>query len=498
MAAVDLRVDLSTLIDAIVEAGQPQGSNRSEAPTQRNISQLIATARDYLHQDKAADVLIGRIGMIAAHGDTDGHPTITLDSASMLARLAYWIPAPIDTQDTPKERTLPLLVQALKVAAPYVRQGLEAHTTQKYPSPFFPSELMDTGKSVNDIMRDAVAKSDALLVERALLGLYGTGADYRTMQVRAYESISNTFQGNGHPLMFAVRGFQLLDAVEWGNHAPNIIHWLAPHLPLRLDTDEPPWIKTVRTFAAEPKHDLTVIRTRLSASKEENALPLRNIILSDTDTAQVCQRVYDALVTNGASAIGVASVISLAAADVLQRVGESDYETFIHVAHGLLFTSAVHVIFQQVRDVEVLNLLYTAASAINALHKEVPTEGVKTPQMASKHIGAMGGGLLAISLLETLGAEIKAQDIAAAASTAQRYLKLGHDPRALFGTIGLAAALVDATAEQGHTLQIVQAASDAFLNWPRALVNTNVEAFVQIALRAAITGKRDTVVAELS
>jgi hypothetical protein len=435
--------------------------------------------------------------MIAAHGDTDGHPTITLASASKLARLAYWIPAPIDAQDTPKERTLPLFVQALKVAAPYVYKGTESYAAQKYPSPFFPSELIDTGKSVNDIMREAIAKGDVLLVERVLLGLYGTGADYRTMQVRAYESIANTFQSNGHPLMFAVRGFQLLDAVEWGEHTPNIVHWLAPHLPLRLDTDEPSWIKTVRTFAAEPKHDLSVIRTRLSAAKDEKALPLRNTILSDTDTTRVCQEVYDALVINGASAQGVAAVISLAATEVLQRVEESDYETFIQVAHGLLFASAVHVTFQQVRDVEVLNLLYTAASAINALHKEVSTEGTKTPQQAGKHVGAMGG-LLAVSLLETLGAEIKAQDMAAASSTAQRYLKLGHDPRALFGTIGLAAALVDAAAEQGHTLQIVQAASDEFLNWPHTLVNTHAEAFVQIALRAAITGKRDPIMAELS
>jgi len=298
--------------------------------------------------------------------------------------------------------------------------------------------------------------------------------------------------------MFAVRGFQLLDAVEWGNRVPNIIHWLAPHLPLRLDTDEPSWISTARTLATDPKHDLTVIRTRLSAPKDENALPLRNIILSDNDTAHVCQRVYDALVTNGASATGVAAIISLAAADVLQRVGESDHETFINVAHGLLFTSAVHGIFQQVRDVEVLNLLYVAASAINALHKEVSTERVRIPQQATKTSGTMGGGLLAVSLLDTLEAQIKAQDGAAAAITAQRYLKLGHDPRALFGIIGLTAALVDTTAEQGHTLQIVQATSDEFLNWPRTLANINVEIFVQIALQAVITGKRDTLVTELS
>jgi hypothetical protein len=481
MAAIDLRADLSTLIDAVI-SGDP--------------NQLVATARTYLYQDKAADVLIGRIGMTAAHSDTDGHPTITLDAVSMLARLAHWIPAPVDAQDTPKERVLPLLVQALKAAVPYARKGYEAQANAQYPRPLFPSELMDTGKSVNELMREAVTKNDPLLVERTLLGLYGTGADYRTMQVRAYEAISNTFHHNGHPLMFAVRGFQLLDAVEWGNQVPNIIHWLAPHLPVRPDAEEPSWTSTMRTFAAESKHDLTVIRTRLSDPKDEMALSLRNIILSDMDTASVCQGVYDALVTNGASAKGVASVISLAAADVLQRVEENDHETFISVAHGLLFASAVHTIFQQVRDVEVLNLLYTAASAINALHKEVSTEEGKTLQQASKHIGMMGG-LLAISLLETLETQLKAQDIAAATATAQRYLKLGHDPRALFGTIGLATALVDVTTDQGHTLQIVQAASDEFINWPRTLTNTNADAFVHIALRAVIIGKRDPIMAEL-
>ena len=259
---------------------------------------------------------------------------------------------------------------------------------------------MDSGKSVNEVLRDAIAKNDALMVERILLGLYGTGADYRTMQVRAYEAISNTFQDNGHPLIFAVRGFQLLDTVEWGNRAPNIIHWLAPHLPLRPDTDEPIWIKTVRTFGAESAHDLTVIRTRLSTPKDENALPLRSLILSDADTTRVCQGVYDALVTNEASPKAVSAVISLAAADILQRVSEDNQAQFIEVAHGLLFSAALQTIFQQVRDVEVLNLLYTAATAINALHKIVPVQD--TAAATHKTVASGGGGLLAISQLETL------------------------------------------------------------------------------------------------
>ncbi len=303
MAAIEMRVDLSTLLDAVISG---------------NNEQIISVARDLLQQGKAADVLLGRVGLIAAHGDPDGHPTITLAAAAMLGRLLHFIPAPPDTPEPAKERTLPLFAQALIATAPAIRAGHNVQT--QYPRPFFPSELLDSGKTVNDVMRQAVEHNDALLAERALLGLYGTGADYRTMQVRAYELIATTFQNAGHPLQFAVRGFQVLDAVEWGDTAPNILHWLAPHLPLRPTSDEPAWVKEVRAYANDPAHSLVSIRTRISTPKDANALALRQIILSDADTTHICQAVYETLIHKEASPRAMASVIALAATDVLQRI----------------------------------------------------------------------------------------------------------------------------------------------------------------------------------
>ena len=49
MSARQMRVDLSTLLNAVLS-----GDNQ----------QIIAAAREYLQQEKAVDVLIGRIGMI--------------------------------------------------------------------------------------------------------------------------------------------------------------------------------------------------------------------------------------------------------------------------------------------------------------------------------------------------------------------------------------------------------------------------------------------------
>src|SRR5579875_672692 len=303
MASVEMRVDLSHLIETLVRG---------------NHQDIIDAARTYLLQkdedidaSEAASVIIGRVGMIAAHGDPDGHVIITLTAAAMLCRLLHWLPLPPDVaSEREYELALPLLAQALIIAAPAVKAG---HGVQpNYPDPFYPSALPQ-GKTVNDKMYEAVFNNDALLAERLLFGLYGTGADYRTMQVRPYEALATTFQDAGHPLIFAVRGYQLLDPVEWGDRAPNIIHWLAPHLPVR--SEEPAWIGAVRDFIAQHPGDFEVIRRRISPPKNEHALPLRALLLSDAGPAQICQAVHEALIQGEASPRAVGSVIALAAAD---------------------------------------------------------------------------------------------------------------------------------------------------------------------------------------
>jgi hypothetical protein len=484
MAQVTMGVDLSTLVNALLEG---------------NIEAIIAAAREHLQREEQVDVLIGRIGLIAMQGDTDGHPSITLAAAAILSRLLHTIPAPIDTDKHSVDLALPLLVQALLSAIPAIRASHQVQS--QYPDPLFPSELPE-GKTVNEMMHQAVYKNDAQLAERLLFGLYGSGADYRTIEVRAYEGIATTFQNAGHPLMLAVRGFQLLDAVEWGNRVPNILHWLAPHLPLRPDSDEPAWVRSVREYTGDQAHSVVSIRTRLSTPKNASALTLRQLITSDADTTKVCQGVYDALIRGEASPQAVGAVIALAAADILEYVPDTDRALFVRVAHGLLFSAAVRQVFQRVQDVEALNLLFTSAAFINALHKEVTGNGAQrqpapTPTSASSTAIA-GGGLIAAAQLETVASQLKAQDLGGALATAQRYFRLGHDPRALFATIALAASSIDSVDDQGHTLQIVQAAAEEYIGWSRhRLPETNIEGLLLVALRAAAFGKRDAIVSRL-
>ena len=476
MPTIGMIVDISALVEATIA---------------ENHREVISIARELLSSGAPAAELAGRVGLIVAHGDSDGHAILTLDAAAAMSRWMIAVPKPPEVDPRSHVQELPLLVQALLATAPALRDGEKAPVT--YPDPLFPSELGE-GNTVDDAMHDAVFSNDATRVERLLFGLYGTGADYRTMEVRTYDGISTTFQNAGHPLIFAVRGYQLLDAVEWGERAPHIIHWLTPHLPLH--TEEPDWVNAVRSFHSDPAHSLASLRTRLSEPRDANALSLRSLILSNAGTLEICQGVYDALMKGGASPRGVGSVIALTASDIMQRVGDGDRDAFIRAAHGLLFTAAVRLVFAHVQDLAALPLLYTSAAYINVLQKELGQQSSAVPTAITTGT-TLGGGLIAPALLETLSEQVDAQDFNGAVATARRYLRLGNDARALFAAIGLLAAHADAAADQGHTLQVVQAAGEEYMAWPIALADTDRDAFLLVALRAATFAKRNTLVSDL-
>lgn len=469
MSSVAVRHTLSTFID-LISAGDQEG--------------LTKAARETITRAEDASELIGQIGLIAMQGDSEGHAVLTLGAASMLCRWLIALRHVMGEEVQDQVLGVSLVVQALMAAAPAVRLGKDA--PQNYPPPLTPGQISTEATAVATALQQAIFGRDANTVERLLFGLFGTGADYRALTIRLYQGIAQTFQEDGHALLYTLRGSQVLDAVEWSEDTPRYLHWLAPHLPLH--TEEPTWIEIVRIFLNEPQHSLASYRTRLAAPHNQHALPLRELLLSEANTQQVCQSVYDALITNGASARALGSVIALAACDLLQRVGAEDRALFARAAHGLLFASATRMVYTKVQEVEALPLLFTAAASINALAKDL--SGV-TDQSKATPATSVGGGIIAPALLETLSTQIAAQDISGAMITARRYLQLGHDKHALWAVIGLGAAHADATADQGHTLQIVQAAGDEYLAWPSDLTSVSNEGFLLVALRAAALAPRN-------
>lgn len=467
MSSVAVHTHLSSIIDAVA-TGDRQAIARSAHGA-------IARAED-------ASELIGQIGLLAMRGDHEGHTVLLLGAAGMLCRKLIALRHVLGEDGQEQVSSVSLATQVLAAAAPVVQAGKDA--PRQYPRAIFPSDLPEN-ETVASRMHRAVYERDALTVERLLFGLYGTGADYRALGIRIYDAISQTFENQGHALLYAVRGGQVLDTVEWGEDAPNYIHWLAPHL--TLQNTEPSWLDAVRSFLQEPSHRLESYRTRLAAPKNAHALPLRSLITSDSPTSEVCQGVYDALINNGASTHAVGSVIALAACDLLEKVSEAEDDLFIRVSHGLLYASATRLIYTQVQEIEALPLLFTAASAIHDLHQTLGNQPI--PARTTRP-GVSGGGLIAPALLESVNGQIAAQDTSGALATARRYIQLGHDPHALIATIGLGAALADPGADQGHALPLILASGDEYLAWPKDLAGTAAEGFLQIALRAAARARR--------
>jgi len=71
MPSVGLNIDITPLVNAMV-AG--------------NTDQMTGITRQLLEPGTGASELIGRVGMIAAHGDSEGHIMLTLAAASMMSR----------------------------------------------------------------------------------------------------------------------------------------------------------------------------------------------------------------------------------------------------------------------------------------------------------------------------------------------------------------------------------------------------------------------------
>ncbi len=221
MSAVAIRNNLTPILDALV-AGDQQA--------------LVNAVQNSVTKAEEAAELIGRVGLVAMRGDSEGHAVLTLAAAAALCRRLIALRHVLGDEEQGQSAGIPLVLQALQAATPAVRAGINVQP--QYPDGIFPSEIVGK-ETVSTRMEQAIYGRDAQLVERLLFGLFDTGADYRTISLRIYDGISRSYQEDGHALLDAVRGAQVLDAVEWGEHTPAYLHWLAPHL--AFHTEEPSW-----------------------------------------------------------------------------------------------------------------------------------------------------------------------------------------------------------------------------------------------------------------
>ncbi|WIG61720.1 MAG: hypothetical protein OJF49_004468 [Ktedonobacterales bacterium] len=467
--ATIVTADITTLLDAITtgdEDGIIQATLRLLGPGKVPPAKIAA-----------------RVGIPAAWAGGDGHPLSVL---SVAGRVAEWMRSiPIGPEPGADERrmlapALPL-VQGFLAVADRVKQGLpEPHPV--LPDALVPADVKEHGGSLG-AFRDAFAKRDLDRMRAVLMGYYATGADYKTILSTLYATLESRYPQDGHPLIFTVTGARVLDMADWGDRVPAYIYWVTP---LLLDgAANSPAGEAASAYAADSAHNLGWLRTRLSIPKEEAAGPAFQRALVSGDFTTACDAALKAL-RDGATPIGVAAGIALAAAEVINAVPKGDRDGLTHAAHALLYANAVHTATKQTQDQEIWPLLYTAACVVNAAHQ--------TAQAAALPAGTRGsasvpmGGLIAASMLRTFEAQLAAGDTDNALSVASRYLQMGHPSNALAGMIGAVAASRDVRADQPdsmHILPFVAAAAEEYLNLPAALQAGGQNALLGAAIRLA-------------
>ncbi|MFI5273861.1 MAG: hypothetical protein ACHQ4H_12580 [Ktedonobacterales bacterium] len=464
-----VHADITTLLDAIT-AGDTDNVIRATL-------QLLGP--EHVPPQKVA----ARVGIPAAWGGGDGHPLAVL---SVAGQVAEWMRSiPIGPEPGAEEArnlaaALPL-VQGFVAVADRVKQGLpEPHPA--LPEPLVPADVHAEGGS-EPAFASAVAAGDLERARRLLMGYYATGTDYRAVLATIYAALGTRLPADGHPMIFAAAGARVLDMADWGDQLPAYIYWLTPLLTERAPQSAAG--QAAAAYAADAAHDLAWLRERLAIPREEAAgLAFQRAVVA-SDYAAACDAVLKAL-RDGATPMGVAAGLALAAATEINNVPSGDTEGLLRTGHALLYVHAVHAATKQTQERQIWPLLYTAACAVNAARNVTPSGQLAAARSAPASIPM--GGLIAASMLRNFEQQLAQGDMGSALTVATRYLQMGHPQRALAGVIGSVAATHDtnpAHPETLHILPIVTAAAAEYLDAPTALQSGGQNPLLHAAIRLA-------------
>ncbi|HLJ81857.1 MAG TPA: hypothetical protein VKT52_10250 [Ktedonobacterales bacterium] len=454
------------------------------AITNADEERIIAETLQLLGPEKVPPAKVAaRVGIPAVWAGGDGHPVSTLSVAGRVAEWMRSIPIGPEPEAERRRALAPALpmVQGFLAVSEQVRKGLpEPHPA--LPEPIVPADVNHAGGALG-ALREAVAQRDLERTRAILMGYYATGTDYRSVMAAIYAALDSRYPEGGHPLYFAVSGTRLLDMADWGDRMPAYLYWVTP-LMLDAAPNAAPG-EAASAYMAAPEHDLGWLRKRLAIPKDEAAGPQFQRALVAGDATAACDALLKAL-RDGATPMGAAAGLALAAAGQVNAVPQGDTDALLRAAHVLLYTHAVHVATQHTQNPEIWPLLYTAACAVNGVRAD--GSAAELERGASSAPSTVAGGLIPTSMLRKLEQQIEEGDTASALAGARRYLQMGHPPRALAGIIGSAAATRDVRRGQDHTLHIlplVAAAAEEYLNLPKALAGDGQNALLTAAIRLA-------------
>lgn len=455
-----------------------------EAIAASEVDRIIAETLLLLGQQRVPPAKIaGRVGLAALWGGGTGQTTNVL---AVAGQVAQWIRSiPLGPEPDADERrflspALPL-VQGFLAVAEQVQAGLP-EPALTLPDALLPAQVQEAGGPLGGV-RAALERGDIEQIRRILLGYHATGADYRELLTTLYAALATRYPAGGRPMIDLLAADQILGMAEWGGHMQAFVFWYPP-LMVAGGPDMPTAL-TAQAFAAVPEHNLTWLRTRLAIPQEGAAGVQFQRSLMGGDATTACEAVLAAL-RAGATPMGVAAGMALAAAEHLATIASGDRADLLRAGEIFLYVHAVHVATRETQDPNIWPLLYTAAAAVNAMGAigAPATTGATTGGAAS----LVSGGLIAPAMLRALEQQLGTGDAEGALATARRYVQMGHSTRALAGIVGGIAAMHDAR-EGGEgsllVLPLVAGLAEEYLMLPPALQQGGVNALLTASIRVA-------------
>lgn len=434
----------------------------------------------------------GRVGIDALRG---GATPRGLGALAVSGRIADWMKAiplgPEPGEDNRRQLAPAVpLVQGFLATQAAVRASVQ-QGEPALPEPMEPMEIPG-GKSVHDAVDEAFAAHDVTMMQRVLLGLNATGADYRAVLEAIYVALRFRFVGNGAPLTAIVSAKEIMDMAEWGGRYPAFIGWATRQLADATPNDQIG--ETAKAYASDPAHDLAWMKTRLSIPAEENAGANYQKALLAGDATAACDATLAAL-RAGATPLGVISGMALAVAERINAAPLGDTAGLTAAGQTLLYVHGVGTVMRQTQHHDVWPMLYTAAVAVNALGASIPAGAAALPAAASMPVS---GGLIGSTLIRTVEQSAVAGDTPGALAAAKRFMQLENTPRAFAGVIGQVAARTDASGagETASVAQLVAAVAEEYLSLKPALANNGQNALLSAGVRLATELRGETGLAD--
>lgn len=253
------------------------------------------------------------------------------------------------------------------------------------PAAIDPVEVYGSADTALDAYPTLVDDEDHQAAEALMRGLIATGVAPTRIRHAILTAITDHFLGYGHPMIYAQKSFEMLDAIGW-EHADTVLGPLVPNTIWSTKYDKLPYMAKFLSRWNEVSPDLGTLIGGTHASALDEARFRRHVL--DGTPALAFDAVHEALVT-GVPIERLIDAVAAAASTRLRRFDitiDSDDGSewgWLDVTHNLTYMNAFRWAWSVDPSPEVLRGLFHAAWFVNFTNQFDQPEAVATESFAT-------------------------------------------------------------------------------------------------------------------